>query len=44
MSAEHYDWIRTASRRAHRTSRTATVVINTVERGRDRRRYPCRRC
>jgi prevent-host-death family protein len=32
MSAEHYDWIRAASRRAHRTSNATTVVINAVER------------
>ncbi|HWL18856.1 MAG TPA: type II toxin-antitoxin system prevent-host-death family antitoxin [Bradyrhizobium sp.] len=32
MSAEYYDWIRAAGRRAHRTSSTTTVVINTVER------------
>ena len=32
MSAEQYDWIRAAGRRAHRTSSTTTVVINTVER------------
>jgi hypothetical protein len=32
MSAEHCDWIRAAGRRAHRTSDTATVAINTVER------------
>jgi PHD/YefM family antitoxin component YafN of YafNO toxin-antitoxin module len=32
MSAEHYDWLRAACRRAHRTSRTTTVVIDTVER------------
>jgi prevent-host-death family protein len=32
MSAEHYDWITAASRRAHRTTHTTTVVINTVER------------
>ena len=32
MSAEHYDWIRAASRRAHRTSHTTAAVINTVER------------
>jgi prevent-host-death family protein len=30
MSAEHYDWIRAASRRAHRTSHTTTIVINAV--------------
>jgi prevent-host-death family protein len=32
MSAEHYDWIRAAGRRAHRTSNTTAVVINTVKR------------
>jgi PHD/YefM family antitoxin component YafN of YafNO toxin-antitoxin module len=32
MSAEHYDWLRAACRRAHRTSHTTTVVIDTVER------------
>src|SRR5258708_19188156 len=32
MSAEHYDWLRAAGRRTHRTSNTAAVVINTVKR------------
>jgi hypothetical protein len=32
MSAEHYDWMRVASRRAHRTANTTTSVISTVER------------
>ncbi len=32
MSAEHYDWIRAAGRRTHRTSNTAAVIINTVKR------------
>ena len=31
MSAQHYDWIRAAARRAYRTSDTPSVVINTVE-------------
>jgi hypothetical protein len=32
MSAEHYDWTRAASRRAHRTSNTTTIAIDAVER------------
>jgi hypothetical protein len=32
MPAEHYDWIRAASRRVHRTSNATSVVIRTVER------------
>jgi prevent-host-death family protein len=32
MSAEHYEWMRAASRRAHRTSNTTTAVSSTVER------------
>lgn len=32
MSAEHYGWIRAASRRARRTSHTTTIVINAVQR------------
>ena len=31
MSAERYDWIRAASRRAHRTSNSTTPVISMVE-------------
>jgi hypothetical protein len=31
-SAEHYDWIGAANRRAHRSSLPTTVIINTVER------------
>ena len=31
MSAERYDWIRAASRRAHRTSSSTTAVISMVE-------------
>jgi prevent-host-death family protein len=31
MSAEHYDWIRAARRRAHRISNMRTVVINSVK-------------
>jgi len=31
ISAGHYDWMRAASRRAHRTSNATTVVISTVE-------------
>jgi hypothetical protein len=31
MSAEHYDWMQAASRRAHRTSNTTGVVITPVE-------------
>jgi len=32
ISAEHYDWIRAAIRRAHRTTNSTTVIINTVAR------------
>lgn len=31
MSAEQYDWIRAAGRRAYRTNNATTVVINSVE-------------
>ena len=30
MPAEHYDWMQAANRRAHRTSNTTSVVIDTV--------------
>jgi prevent-host-death family protein len=32
MSAEHYDWLKAAARRAHRTVDSADVVIEAVER------------
>jgi prevent-host-death family protein len=32
MSAAHYDWLRAAAGRTHRTVDAAYVVINTVER------------
>jgi prevent-host-death family protein len=32
MSAEHYDWLRAAAQRAHRTADAASVVIEAVER------------
>jgi prevent-host-death family protein len=32
MSAEQYDWVRAAGRRAYRTTNATTVVINSVER------------
>lgn len=32
MSADHYDWLRAAAQRAHRTSDAAGVVIDAVER------------
>ncbi len=32
MSAEHYDWLRAAARRTHRTVDASQVVIDTVER------------
>lgn len=32
MSAEHYDWLRAAARRMHRTADAAAVVIDAVER------------
>lgn len=32
MSAEHYDWLRAAAQRFHRTADAASVVIDAVER------------
>ena len=32
MSADHYDWLRAAVQRAHRTAEAADVVIDAVER------------
>jgi len=32
MSAEHYDWLTAAAKRAHRTGNAAEVVIDAVER------------
>jgi prevent-host-death family protein len=32
MSAEHYDWLRAAAQRTHRTVDAAGVVIDAVER------------
>ncbi|PRD40513.1 type II toxin-antitoxin system prevent-host-death family antitoxin [Phyllobacterium phragmitis] len=32
MSADHYDWLRAAAQRAHRTADAADVVIDAVER------------
>lgn len=32
MSAEHYDWLRAAAQRTHRTANAADVVIDVVER------------
>ncbi|MGI0135412.1 MAG: type II toxin-antitoxin system prevent-host-death family antitoxin [Candidatus Micrarchaeaceae archaeon] len=32
MSAEHYDWLRAAAQRSHRTAHAAAVVIDAVER------------
>ena len=32
MSADHYDWLVAAARRAHRTADAAAVVIEAVER------------
>lgn len=32
MSAEHYDWLRAAAQRSHRTADAAAVVIDAVER------------
>ena len=32
MSAEHYDWLRAAAKRTHRTAEAAAVVIDAVER------------
>lgn len=32
MSAEHYDWLRAAARRSHRTADATSVVIHAIER------------
>ena len=32
MSAEHYDWLTAAAKRAHRTVDAASVVLDAVER------------
>lgn len=32
MSADHYDWLLAAAKRTHRTSETADVVLDAVER------------
>jgi prevent-host-death family protein len=32
MSAEHYDWLKAAAQRAHRTEDAADVVLDAVER------------
>lgn len=32
MSADHYDWLRAAAQRSHRTQDAADVVIDAVER------------
>ncbi|UPG72938.1 type II toxin-antitoxin system prevent-host-death family antitoxin [Roseomonas gilardii subsp. gilardii] len=32
MSADHYDWLRAAAQRTHRTADAADVVIDAVER------------
>ena len=32
MSAEHYDWLKAAAQRTHRTADAADVVIDVVER------------
>ncbi len=32
MSAEHYDWLKAAAQRSHRTTDTADVVLQAVER------------
>ncbi len=32
MSAEHYDWLKSAAQRAHRTVDTTDVVLAAVER------------
>lgn len=31
MSAEHYDWLRAAAQRTHRTSTASEVVVAAVE-------------
>jgi prevent-host-death family protein len=32
MSAEHYDWLKAAAQRTHRTINAAPVVVDAVER------------
>ncbi|PKA43174.1 type II toxin-antitoxin system prevent-host-death family antitoxin [Rhizobium sullae] len=32
MSAEHYDWLRAAAKRTHRTADAFSIVIDAVER------------
>lgn len=32
MSAEHYDWLKAAAQRTHKTADTLSVVIDAVER------------
>jgi prevent-host-death family protein len=32
MSAEHYDWLKAAAQRAHRTADAADVIVDAVER------------
>lgn len=32
MSAEHYDWLKAAAQRTHRTADAAAIVIDAVER------------
>jgi len=32
MSAEHYDWLKAAAKRAHRTEDASAVVLDAVER------------
>jgi prevent-host-death family protein len=32
MSADHYDWLRAAARRSHRTENAAAVVVEAVRR------------
>ena len=32
MSAEHYDWLKAAAQRSHRTADAADVVLHAVER------------
>jgi hypothetical protein len=32
MSADHYDWLVAAAKRAHRTAETPDVVLNAIER------------
>ncbi len=32
MSADHYDWLKAAAQRTHRTANAAQIVIDAVER------------